>query len=109
MDSTIEWLQQWYLGNCNKDWEHTYGIKINTLDNPGWHVVIDLDETSIEKFIFQEVEIDRTENDWIRCMLRGKTFDMACGPLNLLEVLNIFHDWVVSQSEKPDALGSGDD
>jgi Immunity protein 53 len=109
MDSTIEWLQQWYLENCNEDWEHTYGIKINTLDNPGWHIVIDLDETSIEEFIFQEVEIDRTENDWIRCMLRGKTFDIACGPLNLLEALNIFRNWIVLQSDERDTPRARED
>jgi hypothetical protein len=29
-------LQVWYGAQCNGSWEHTYGIKIETLDNPGW-------------------------------------------------------------------------
>lgn len=33
-----DWLSNWHKLNCNGDWEHTYGIKIETLDNPGWLV-----------------------------------------------------------------------
>ena len=35
-DDSLNWLMQWYLGECNNDWEHTYGVEIGTLDNPGW-------------------------------------------------------------------------
>ncbi|MFK0239099.1 Imm53 family immunity protein, partial [Streptomyces vinaceus] len=30
------------------DWEHEWGVKIATLDNPGWTVEIDLEETDLE-------------------------------------------------------------
>jgi hypothetical protein len=42
----LERLQRWYLGECNGDWEHSYGVRIDTLDNPGWIVTIDLHETN---------------------------------------------------------------
>lgn len=110
MDNTIGWLQQWYLDNCNGDWEHTYNcIAISTLDNPGWYVVIALDETSIEECTFQGVEIERTEDDWIHCKLKDKKFKIACEPLNLLEALDIFRAWAVSQSDNPDTLGTSAD
>jgi hypothetical protein len=32
----LAWLMQWYLAQCNQDWEHEFGITIATLDNPGW-------------------------------------------------------------------------
>ncbi|UCH44768.1 MAG: hypothetical protein JSV11_10785 [Nitrospiraceae bacterium] len=35
-------LNRWYINQCNGDWEHQYGIVIETLDNPGWRVKIDL-------------------------------------------------------------------
>jgi len=41
----IEWLQKWYADHCDGDWEHEYGIVIETLDNPGWSIVIDLKNT----------------------------------------------------------------
>ena len=34
--SIINWLEEWYVSNCDGDWEHTFGITINTIDNPGW-------------------------------------------------------------------------
>lgn len=27
MDS-LKWLQEWYIQNCDGDWEHCYGIEI---------------------------------------------------------------------------------
>ena len=41
-------LQDWYQQECDGNWEHQYGIKIDTLDNHGWYVAIDLVETSLE-------------------------------------------------------------
>ena len=28
-------LQRWYLERCDDGWEHSYGVRIDTLDNPG--------------------------------------------------------------------------
>ena len=35
-------LAKWYTAQCNGEWEHSCGLKIDTLDNPGWIVTIDL-------------------------------------------------------------------
>jgi hypothetical protein len=43
---TINWLQDWYKQNCDGDWEHSYGINIYTVDNPGWSVNIELTDTN---------------------------------------------------------------
>jgi len=32
----LEQVEDWYSSQCNGDWEHQYGISIDTLDNPGW-------------------------------------------------------------------------
>jgi Immunity protein 53 len=95
----IAWIQNWYFNNCNGDWEHTFGIKINTLDNPGWCISIDLEETPMENINFQTIDLERTENDWIMCKVNQKKFEIACGSLNLLEALNIFRDWTVSNTD----------
>ncbi len=31
-------LQRWYSAQCDGDWEHGLGVRIETLDNPGWMV-----------------------------------------------------------------------
>ena len=38
-------FQAWYLERCNDEWEHSYGVNITTLDNPGWTVDVDLADT----------------------------------------------------------------
>ncbi|GHB54781.1 hypothetical protein GCM10010331_48120 [Streptomyces xanthochromogenes] len=35
-ENVLDRLQSWYSAQCNGDWEHEWGIKIDTLDNPGW-------------------------------------------------------------------------
>jgi hypothetical protein len=70
----IEWLEDWYLSQCNGDWEHSYyGLKISTLDNPGWSVKINLQETILENKSFESLVKERTEHDWIHCRLKEVT------------------------------------
>ena len=47
MTSILKWLEEWYNGNCDGDWQHEYGIKIETVDNPG-SIKIALSYTPIE-------------------------------------------------------------
>ena len=48
MSTDIEWLEQWYVAQCDGDWEHAKGVKIETLDNPGWLLTVDLAGTERE-------------------------------------------------------------
>jgi len=94
MASTIERLARWYEGNCNGDWEHSFGMAIGTLDNPGWSVSVDLDETPLAQRPFDEVK-DRyeDESDWMRCWKEGGKFRVACGPRRLEDALVLFLEW----------------
>lgn len=87
-------LQSWYAGQCNGDWEHTYGLRIGNIDNPGWSVEIDLIDTDLYETEFGKVDIQRAdEDDWLSCWVSEGKFCGACGPLNLTEVVQIFSDW----------------
>ena len=86
-------IEQWYVSQCNGEWEHSYGIKINTLDNPGWHVAIDLKETRKQDSDLTRNLIDRAESDWIEYWVEKRQFKFACGPLNLTEAFEIFVSW----------------
>jgi hypothetical protein len=96
MDTGLALLEKWYRQRCNGDWEHAWGIKIHTLDNPGWAMEINLNETRAEDRILQKVRIERTEGDWIFYWVEKKTFHARCGPLNLSETTRIFVDWFES-------------
>lgn len=86
-------LQDWYVANCDGEWEHRYGVTIESLDNPGWRVTIDLTGTPLEDRDFDGVEIKRTEHDWLDGHVTDGKFVAGCGPRNLDELLTTFLDW----------------
>ncbi len=94
MSNELERLQKWYVNQCNEEWEHTFGITISTLDNPGWLLEVDLTETELESRILNEVKIQRQDkDDWLGCVIHKKKFVGTCGPTNLIELIAIFLDW----------------
>ena len=86
-------LQAWYRSQCDGDWEHEFGIKLETLDNPGWSLTIDLEGTPLEGEPYEECREDRTELNWVRCWVKDRRFKAACGPENLDDVLSEFLGW----------------
>ncbi|MEU7928093.1 immunity 53 family protein [Micromonospora sp. NPDC049801] len=88
------WLQAWYATQCDGEWEHEYGIRIETLDNPGWSVRIDLGDTALSGMAYERQELRRGEHDWVLTRVEEDQFRAACGPLNLGEALHLFRQWV---------------
>jgi hypothetical protein len=97
--NTITKLQNWYHSQCNGDWEHGFGVKIETLDNPGWKISINLEDTDLEGKEFPEVSYGVGENadasgdDWIICKVVGKKFEAFGGPHKFEELLQVFLKW----------------
>jgi hypothetical protein len=89
-------IQQWYIDQCNGDWEHQFGIVIETLDNPGWSMTVDLIDTTLLHKPFTEVAVERDGQDWMFCKVESNQFKGSCGPKNLTEMLTLFHDWLKS-------------
>jgi len=99
--SDIEFLQNWYAQHCNGDWEHQYGVSIETLDNPGWRVKINLVGTELEKAPFEEIKVGIDhDDDWYFLSIKedpdvsGPVFDAACSPQYLKTVIEIFKNFV---------------
>lgn len=95
--STLSRLTEWFSEHCNGEWEHTYGVSIETLDNPGWAVRIDLRELELTQLQFVSVQIERGEADWINCKVEQEVFVGFGGPSNLEEILAVFLDWASAQ------------
>lgn len=91
--SRLAEIAQWYISNCDGEWEHQYGLKIGTLDNPGWSVVINLDETNLNGKAFQRIEDHQSPDSWIVCWVEANTFHGVGDPARLEEILGIFLDW----------------
>jgi hypothetical protein len=99
----FSWLASWYASQCNSDWEHSYGVKIDTLDNPGWTLKIDLADTGFADRAFEKVSRGETASDfeewsstggWLVAEVKGSVFEAACGPLDLSEAVGVFRQWV---------------
>lgn len=89
MDSIVR-LQQWYLAQCNGSWEHHFGVKIDTLDNPGWSFIVDLHGTRHQDAPLERIEIEKSENDWLHCWKEESRFLGMGGPVNLNDIIEQF-------------------
>ena len=95
MNSLVK-LSDWFSENCNGEWEHTYGVSIETLDNPGWAVRIDVRELELSQREFPPIQIDRGDFDWLNCKVENEVFVGFGGPCNLDEILDVFLNWAVA-------------
>jgi hypothetical protein len=95
-DSGIAALQRWYGEQCDGEWEHAYGIKIETLDNPGWQMTISLTGTALSGRRFDRIETHRSDTDWLVCWVAEDRFEAAAGASNLDEAVTVFLGWATS-------------
>ena len=107
MNDDLKWLQQWYLAQCDGEWEHAWGLTMETLDNPGWSVKICVEGTDLASAPFPPVKTEISETDWIRCRVverknervpytepNYRRFEGFGGALNLSDIIGIFRAWV---------------
>ena len=94
MADELSELQQWYASHCNGDWEHDQRIAIGNIDNPGWSLRINLEDTDLEGQMFATVK-ERYEHptDWVLCCVADGQFQAAGGPFQLPRMLRIFLEW----------------
>lgn len=90
---TLSEIQAWYQSQCDGDWEHSWGVTIESMDNPGWSVTVDLIETELEDRSFDAIDPPDDQQDWIQCKVAGAKFIGYGGPLALEKMLRIFLDW----------------
>lgn len=93
-------MQDWYRSHCNGIWEHQWGVRIDTLDNPGWKVTIDLSGTGLADLDFPELRIDLAPNDWIICRKVDEQFRGSGDPTKLDAILQHFVEFWLRSSNK---------
>jgi hypothetical protein len=114
----IEWLEQWYEAQCNGEWEHQHGVKIDSLDNPGWWVRISLAGTDLEHRrqdasiatsgeppeIIRQPEghavVADGSADWLLCRIKDGAFDGAGDPNKLATIIGWFRRWATHPDDK---------
>jgi hypothetical protein len=88
MSSTLQRLSDWYAAQCDGDWEHGWGFKIYTIDNPGVAVDINLAETSLTSIPFEERKDKyESETEWMICRRAEGSFEGRGAPCRLEDIL----------------------
>lgn len=102
MDTTIlTRLENWYSTNCDDIWEHSYGISIDTLDNPGWTIKIDLTDTCLQNLTYEK-QVDNGRFDWMLIRVVEKVFEASGDPSKLATLLSIFLDEIIPIHSDPE-------
>ncbi|MBI2416895.1 MAG: immunity 53 family protein [Ignavibacteriales bacterium] len=96
----LSWLENWYNSNCNEDWEHQYGVLIDSLDNPGWIIKIDLTGTNLEDEMTDPIYVENSLKDWYSISVKDGIFKATGDPKKLEFLLNSFRKFVEERSKK---------
>jgi hypothetical protein len=81
--ANLQYLINWYSAQCDEEWEHEFGIRIESLDNPGWNLEVDLGGTVGEGHLLARSRRDLDEGHWITTASDGAVFDAGCDPSSL--------------------------
>ena len=97
--AAIKHVQTWFSSQCDGEWEHSFGIQIETLDNPRWLVTIDLQGSGLPTEDASIVSDMEDERAWLDCQISEGTFRGAGGPHMLAAILETFWRWAVTPSK----------
>jgi len=92
-------LAAWYQRQCDEDWEHSHGVRIESCDNPGWWVKIDVRGTRLDTVAFNR----RVENvdaegwhqgpRWLHCHVIDGVWNGAGDETRLEQIIELFLAW----------------
>src|SRR4051812_6658334 len=101
----------WYLAQCDEEWEHQYGVSIGTLDNPGWSLTVDLEKTALEGKRFEPISENAAQSQassqrldgdvpWLVASVEGTKFKAFGGPRDLPRLIEAFRSFATEQDTK---------
>ncbi|WP_205750881.1 immunity 53 family protein [Deinococcus sp. Arct2-2] len=96
-----EYLANWFADNCDGDWEHQQGIKIQTTDNPGWHIQVDLYDTDLENISFPFYTVGDIDTDGFGVRCEDFKFNAFGGANSLTQLIALFRKFVERGGKNP--------
>lgn len=94
----LAWLQKWYIENCDGDWEHSYGISISTIDNPGWSVKIDIHDYNIDDTSVNLTGYPEPGDTWLTYRVEKGCFYGHSDPTQLCQIILVFKQLIEQQA-----------
>lgn len=82
-NTSLAKLASWYSSNCDGEWEHEFGIIIETLDNPGWSIKIDFAGTNHHADDVPWSLNEHSDLDWFGFKIEDGTYSASGDPSKL--------------------------
>ena len=79
---------------------HSFGISIETMDNPGWEIQIELNGTKWEDLTIGYKLIENSDSDWFACKIENKTFFGYGDPQKLDTLIDLFRKIIEDKISK---------
>ena len=95
----LSWIQNWFGSQTDGDWEHQCGIKIETLDNPGWAIFIDLKTPKFRETQLVIKKWNEDEENWGTIGITNGKFEAFVGVKNLSYALYIFKEFIEKDAQ----------
>lgn len=93
------------MTHCDGKWEHGSGISIETLDNPGWLLKVNLVGTNLADVEMPHLSegCDDSSNPesspWIDCRIQNGQFTGASDPNQLPRLISVFSALINSSAK----------
>ncbi|EQA62949.1 Imm53 family immunity protein [Leptospira alexanderi] len=101
-ETMFSWLMKWYESQCDGDWEHEYGIDINTKQDRGWQVKIEVNFTELDGVAIDHSLIQKGAGDWYSFSLKDGKFLAEGDPKKLRTILEKFKEiWMTYVDPEP--------
>ncbi|WP_449386945.1 Imm53 family immunity protein [Chryseobacterium lineare] len=88
----IDWLQKWFKEQTDGNWEHEVIIKIESIDNPGWSIEIDLMKSDIIPIEWRLFEI--SDDNWLGYKFEDNIFYIAGDASKLDLSIRVFQEFI---------------
>ena len=80
-NSSIATLEDWYQSRCNGVWEHHFGVRIETCDNPGW--LVTLKDLALPVKVIGEMQHSLRQQFGAEMTVEGQSVQVFCRRFDL--------------------------
>ena len=97
----LTWLAMWFRSRCDGRWEHEKGIRIESIDNPGFWIHVDVEPSASNELLEVHGEPPSVANgyiapiaDWMQCEIKNGEFSGAGDPTKLGRIIACFRRYI---------------
>jgi hypothetical protein len=101
----IRWLETWFQRHCDGTWEHDSRVKLESIDNPGWWLHVNLDEKGPDRVLEvigdppSEANGYIATGQWMRCEIKAGRFSGAGDPTKLGQIIACFRKYAERRAD----------